>query len=289
MSARRWSHGADGRIRWPWRIALFLAAALFCDLAAQLTLEPAVRALFSLAAIQVSTAEWRVLGALVGAHLVMLRFVEHRPWGEVWLDGSAARPALLARGFVIGALAIAVPLLLLMAVGWMDRVRGAPGSWPAAALRVSLFLLPAAFAEELMTRGYIFAVLRERWGWPITIAVTSVVFGLLHLRNPGVTAQAVSLVVLAGVFLAMVLWATRSLYAASAAHFAWNFTLAVIFHAVVSGIPLESPDYRIVDDGPDWATGGPWGSEGGAAGGLGMLGAAAYLYARRNHRRREDS
>jgi hypothetical protein len=70
------------------------------------------------------------------------------------------------------------------------------------------------------------------------------------------------------------------------AHFAWNWTMAVLFHTAVSGLPLESPDYRYVDAGPDWATGGTWGPEGGAAGGLGMLGGLAYLYARRNSRRR---
>ena len=54
-------------------------------------------------------------------------------------------------------------------------------------------------------------------------------------------------------------------YAAWAAHFAWNWTMAVVFHVAVSGLPLESPGYRYVDAGPDWATGGSWGPEGGAA------------------------
>jgi hypothetical protein len=59
----------------------------------------------------------------------------------------------------------------------------------------------------------------------------------------------------------------------------------VVFHTAVSGLPLESPDYRVVDAGPDWVTGGVWGPEGGAAGGLGMLAGLVYLYARRNTRR----
>ena len=62
---------------------------------------------------------------------------------------------------------------------------------------------------------------------------------------------------------------------------------SVIFAVSVSGLPLESPDYRYVDAGPDWATGGVWGPEGGAAGGLGMLGGLAYLYARRKSRRQQ--
>ena len=289
MNTRRWFYAADGRLHWAWRIALFLAAAFLCDLVAQVTIAPLIGTAFSLMGTRVSAAEWRILAALIGAHFFVLRMVDQRPWSDVCLDRRAVRAPILARGFLVGALAIALPVLLLLAIGWMDSVRAPTASWPAAALRLSLFLLPAAFAEELATRGYVFAVLRERWGWPAAIATTSLVFGLLHLQNAGANARSLTLVVLAGVFLAVVLWATRSLYAAGMAHFAWNWMLAVAFHTAVSGIPMESPRYRVVDDGPDWATGGEWGPEGGAAGGLGMLGALTYLYARRTKRRREDS
>jgi hypothetical protein len=150
-----------------------------------------------------------------------------------------------------------------------------------------MVLLPAAFYEELLTRGYVFAVLREALGWRATLVATSVIFGLLHLQNAGANVESITLVILAGVFLGGLLVATRSLYAAWMAHFAWNWTMAVVFHTAVSGLALESPDYRYVDAGPDWVTGGVWGPEGGAAGGLGMLGGLVYLYARRNSRRRE--
>ena len=200
---------------------------------------------------------------------------------------DAARPALLARGFLFGALSIGLPTLLLIAVGWMTLRPGPHGSLWGAADRVSAALLPAALYEELLTRGYVFAVLREAVGWRTTLIATSVIFGLLHLQNAGANVESIVLVTLAGVFLGGLLVATRSLYAAWMAHFAWNWTMAVVFHTAVSGLALESPNYRYVDAGPDWVTGGVWGPEGGAAGGLGMLGGLAYLYARRNSRRRE--
>ncbi len=93
-------------------------------------------------------------------------------------------------------------------------------------------------------------------------------------------------VVLAGLFLGGVLLATRSLYAAFAAHLAWNWVLAGALHSAVSGIPFSTPDYRVVDAGPDWATGGLWGPEGGLPAALGLCAATTYLYARR--RRREE-
>ena len=51
---------------------------------------------------------------------------------------------------------------------------------------------------------------------------------------------------------------------------------------------FDAPDYRTVEQGPDWLTGGQWGPEGGAAAALGMLVVLAYLY-RTRHARREES
>ena len=289
MNARAWLVAGNGRLRAPWRILIFLAATYSCGVIASTFLGPLAAFLSARTGLRVSSDGLVILAALLSGHLVALRCVDNRPWSEVWLDRRAARPALFARGFLFGALAIGVPTLLLIAFGWLALQPSVHESLLGASLRVSIFLLPAAFYEELATRGYIFAVLRDSIGWRSAVVATSVVFGLMHVRNAGASVQSVTLVILAGVFLASVLVATRSLYAAWMAHFAWNWTMAVVFHTAVSGLPLEAPDYRFVDAGPDWATGGIWGPEGGAAGGLGMLGGLAYLYARRNFRRREDS
>lgn len=289
MNARGLWFTADGRLRAPWRIVIFLAATYCCGLIAATFLAPIIAWLYSVSGLHVASDGWVIVAAFLGGHFVSVRYVDHRPWSDVWLDRSAARPALLARGFLLGGVAIAIPVLLLMAVGWMRIRPAAPTSLIGAIVRVSTLLLPAALYEELATRGYLLAVLRDSFGWRTALIAMSVLFGLLHLRNPGANVESVALVILAGLFLGMVVISTRSIYAAWMAHFAWNWTMAVVFHTAVSGLPLESPDYRVVDAGPDWITGGPWGPEGGVAGGLGMLGGVAYLYARRNSRRRLQS
>ncbi len=63
----------------------------------------------------------------------------------------------------------------------------------------------------------------------------------------------------------------RSLWAAFTAHLAWNWTLAGVLHSAVSGVPFATPDYRVIDAGPDWATGGVWGPEGGLPAALSLL------------------
>jgi hypothetical protein len=72
------------------------------------------------------------------------------------------------------------------------------------------------------------------------------------------------------------------------AHFGWNWTMAVLLHIPVSGLETETPDYRTVDAGPDWVTGGPWGPEGGSAAALGMIAGLGYLAARRRREGRSD-
>lgn len=245
-------------------------------------LGPILVGLFGIVGLRgVSVEDWVIVAGLLGGTWICVRWIDKRPWSDVWLDRLAARPSMLGYGFAIGALAIGLPITFLVSAHWLREQPASAGSWITAALRVSLVLLPAALLEELLTRGYILSVLREAWGWPWAIVATSVGFGLLHLRNPSASAGSVILVTLAGFFLAGVLYATKSLYAAWAAHFAWNWTMAVAFHTAVSGIPMEAPRYRYVDAGPDWATGGDWGPEGGVPAGLGMIAGIAYFFVRR--------
>jgi len=292
LNARRLFYADTGGLRAPWRIAVFCLATLVAFVVCAVVLAPILVQLFALLGVHgVSVDVWVVCAAFVIGTVIALRYVDKRPWRDVWLGRDAARPALIGFGFVVGALAIGVPTTLLVAGRWLRETAGGPGSVWAAAFRITLMLLPAALTEELATRGYILSVLRGWWGWSWAIVVTSLAFGLLHLANAGATTGSVALVTLAGVFLSVVLYATRSLYAAWAAHFAWNWTMAVLFHTAVSGLPLEAPRYRYVDAGPDWATGGEWGPEGGVPAGLGMGGGAgiAYAFARRARSRRENT
>lgn len=277
----------NGALRAPWRILVFVAVMLVAWVAAGIVLSPLlVRA----AAVTGGTGTVNTLVALAGvliSTLVCVRFVDHRTWTYTWMGARAAHPRAWAEGFLLGALAIGVPCLVLLASGQFRIAPSDPGSWMVSALRVSWFLLPAALMEELLTRGYLLAVLRESLGWRPALAITSLIFGLLHLPNNGANAQAIVNVMLAGVFLGAVVLATGSIYAGWMAHFGWNWMMAVPLHSPVSGFPLATPDYHLVDAGPGWLTGGAWGPEGGLAAAAGLMAGLAYLYARRT--RREES
>jgi uncharacterized protein len=224
--------------------------------------------------------QWISLASVVIATWIMLRRVEKLPWSTIGLGRAAAAPSLILRGAAFGAITIAVASLLLLATHMMRVDRTLPGSWWGEAGHSTIVLLPAAFFEELFIRGYVFAVLRRASGWRLALIVTSAVFGLLHAWNPGADAESILAVTVAGFFLGAILLATRSLYAAGAAHFAWNWVMSGAMHIAVSGIQSADPGYRVVETGPDWLTGGGWGPEGGLAAVAVMFIAIFYLYGR---------
>ncbi|MFL5578174.1 MAG: CPBP family intramembrane glutamic endopeptidase [Gemmatimonadaceae bacterium] len=285
MTARDLFVGADGRPRWGWRLVIFVVAAAVAFSLLGALVAGLASLLFALTAERLlGLGEWALTLSLLAATAFTLGVVDRRGWDHVFMGRGAGRPGRLALGFLLGALAIGVPSGLLLAARWLRVEPWVQGSWSGAAWSLAVTLAPAAFWEELMFRGYPFAVLRERFGPRLALGVTSLVFGVVHAQNPGAAPLPVLMVVVAGVFLGGVMLATRSLYAAWGAHFAWNWTMAAIFHMAVSGAGFPTPNYRVVEVGPDWLTGGSWGTEGGIGALLGMSAGLWYLFARPGRR-----
>lgn len=244
------------------------------------TLVQGLQGFSALAGIRSILYYWIDFIAVLIATFVSLRWVDGLDWRFVLMGRSASQPALLGSGFLIGMLAIGAPCVVLLITRELRVVPAESGSWIVAAVQMALFLIPAAAAEELLMRGYIFSVLRETVGWKTTLSVTSIAFGLLHLRNPGANPETIIVVIVAGFFLGTILLGTESLYAAWMAHFAWNWTMAAGLHTSVSGLGVTAPNYHVIDSGPPWLTGGSWGPEGGVAAALGMFAFLFYLHAR---------
>lgn len=282
MTVREFFVAEDGRPHPPWRILMFLLLVVACVIVTTLTLRPLFQPLHQITGIGGTGAAYTATIALLLAHWMTFETYDKRPWSFVGLGGENAKPRTLLGGVALGAAPIAIASLILLAVGYMVVQESAPGSWLATAIKVLMILLPAAFYEELLMRGYAFATLREWLGPVAAISFTSVAFGLLHAANPGTSYTPLVVVTLAGVYLAIVLLATRSLWAAWLAHATWNFVQAGILHVPVSGLPMARPNYEIVETGPDWVTGGEWGPEGGVVAAAAILGSCAFLYWRHN-------
>ena len=287
MTARELFRDSTGTVRPPWRLLLFAAVTVASLAIINGAVVPLASWVFAATRTRVVLYPWILLASIVVAHIVTFRLLEPRRWAAVRLDASAARPRPIAMAVLLGAMAVGIPSLGLLSIGWLRAEPAPAGSSLMAAASIALFLAPAALWEELLFRGYAFTLLSEWWGRTAALGATSVAFGLVHFYNAGSSVASVLVVALAGVFLGGVLLVTGSLWAAFAAHLAWNWVLAGVLHSAVSGIPFTTPDYRVVDAGPDWATGGVWGPEGGLPAALGLVLASISLYVRR--RRREES
>ncbi len=217
----------------------------------------------------------------------LLRMFPTLSWDSLSLGPRSFSARRIALGILIGGGTIGTVCGLLLLFGELEWVPSAPGSWARPALMGAAFFLVSAALEELTSRGYLFALVRHRWGRKAAVGVTSVIFGAAHLFNPGATLESILAVTLAGVFLGVLLLTLRSLYAVIAAHAAWNWTMSGVFHISVSGLAIPSPNYAVVDSGPDWLTGGHWGPEGGSAAIVAMLVAIVFMY--RRHLRKVES
>jgi hypothetical protein len=192
-------------------------------------LQPTIEQTLALAALEAV--------ALVGA----VYFLGMRRRGVTW-TGIGLRPvSWLWIGIVTVVTLIAIPLtglltiLILMALGrpldnpQLDFLIPEGLSWVSAAGMVLLGGVAAPFAEELVFRGVLYPLLRNRWGlWPGVLA-SSLIFAVIH----GDIAVGVTAFIL-GIILALVFEYSRSLWSAVLVHVLNNSLKILLLYILVA-------------------------------------------------------
>ncbi|WP_067136295.1 CPBP family intramembrane glutamic endopeptidase [Microtetraspora malaysiensis] len=195
-----------------------------------------------------------VLTVLVYARVV--RWSERRAPVEVAAQGAATS---IARGALIGVALFAAVIVNIALVGGY-RIDGL-GSLTSAVGLLG-FMAAAAVTEELLFRGILFRIVEERLGTWLALALTGLVFGLMHLTNQHANLWgAVAIAIEAGGMLAAAYAATRTLWVPIGVHFGWNFAAAGIFSTEVSGNGATQGLLHGVTSGPALLTGGDFGPE----------------------------
>jgi membrane protease YdiL (CAAX protease family) len=119
----------------------------------------------------------------------------------------------------------------------------------------------SAYVEEIVARGIVFRIMEEGLGTWLSLIMSALLFGLVHIFNPNATILgALAIALTAGVILGAGYVLTRTLWLPIGIHFAWNFTLGGIFGLAVSGRAGRG----FVDSaltGPELLCGGPFGPE----------------------------
>jgi membrane protease YdiL (CAAX protease family) len=188
-------------------------------------------------------ALWKYLrGFLIGILLIVFSVVAAAVTG-VEFDTLLARTADPA-GMLLGLAGIAIIL-----VGWI--VQGG--------------------AEEVLTRGFLLPIFGVRYGLPVAILVSSVLFSALHLFNDYLSWIALLNLALFGVFACLYALREGSLWGICALHSSWNWAQGNLFGLPVSGTNSGSSLVSLTLTGPDWWAGGAFGPEGGFAVSLVLL------------------
>lgn len=124
-----------------------------------------------------------------------------------------------------------------------------------------VLMLVVSFSEELVFRGYILNNLMASTNKWLALAISAVLFAVLHLNNPGITVMAALNIFIAGLLLGINYIYTRNLWFGILFHFMWNFYQGPVLGYKVSGVELESVlEQQVV--GHPLITGGPFGFEG---------------------------
>ncbi|HLO31964.1 MAG TPA: type II CAAX endopeptidase family protein [Anaerolineales bacterium] len=181
------------------------------------------------------------------------------------LDGQTL-PDILT-GIGITFLQMGFIYILMAGLGWLTFQGFAWQFDPISMVITSTIGFFIAFIfvgwnEELLSRGYhlqtIASGLNLFWG----VVISSAIFGVLHIFNPGATWVSTAGIFFAGVYLAYAYLRTRQLWLSIGLHIGWNFFEGVVFGFPVSGLDIYHLT-RISVHGPELWTGGVFGPEAG--------------------------
>ena len=165
-------------------------------------------------------------------------------------------------GLFMGTIMFLAVVLLLRITGSLQI-----GAFTWTALGGVLLVLPGwilqGSLEELVMRGWLMPVVGLRSRPWVGVLLSSLVFAVLHLLNPGVSLLSAINLALAGLMFALVALWEGGLWTACGLHAAWNWVQGWLGFAV-SGNLLKSPVLvQLSTHGSPLFTGGAFGPEGG--------------------------
>lgn len=162
-------------------------------------------------------------------------------------------------GILIGFLLQSLIILVIYLNGSYNVLNVNPISFIVIPLAI---MFTVAIIEEILVRGIVFRIIEEKLGSYISLLISGVIFGALHLVNPHSSFLSTLCITLAGFLLGAAFIYRRNLWFPIALHFAWNFTQSGIYGAITSGNEKTPGLLTAKIQGSELITGGEFGPEG---------------------------
>ena len=195
--------------------------------------------------------------AVISAYIYFYRWYEKREITEFSCNRVIK---YTVAGTLIGILLQSLTILVIAFSGGFEIVSINPISFIIIPFTVAFSV---AIFEEILIRGIIFRIMEEKLGSYISLLISAIIFGALHLANPNSTLlSGLCVGIEAGLLLGAAYIYTRSLWFPIAIHFAWNFMQSGIFGAITSGNEMTSSLLATKITGNQLITGGEFGPEG---------------------------
>ncbi|PWA03931.1 CPBP family intramembrane glutamic endopeptidase [Flavobacterium psychrotolerans] len=195
--------------------------------------------------------------AVVLAYIYFFKKYEKRTITEFSSKGMAK---YIITGVIVGVLLQSLTILVIILNGSFEIVSINPFSDMIIPFTVAFSV---AIFEEILIRGIIFRIVEEKLGSYISLLITAIIFGALHLANPNSTLMSGLCVgIEAGFLMGTAYIYSRNLWFPIAIHFAWNFMQSGIFGAITSGNKKTSSLLTTKIAGSQLFTGGEFGPEG---------------------------
>lgn len=186
-------------------------------------------------------------------------------------------------GFLIGLIMMSLVVILLYLFGCVTIEKQSVQPVGVSSIGFVVVILIGwviqGGTEEVLTRGWLMNVIGARYNIALGLAVSSSLFGLLHLGNPNVNLVAILNIILVGLFFGLYVMKTNDLWAVCGMHSAWNFAQGNIFGFEVSGLNVQVGtlvDLNLV--GNDIVSGGVFGPEAGLCATIILITSILVLY-----------
>lgn len=193
-------------------------------------------------------------------------FAERRNFTRLGFSGQNPLPTYL-KGFALGTAFMSLYCLIALGFGTFSfetiRLNIEGSNLFLSGLMVLLGWLLQGASEEILTRGWLLQVCAQK-RVATGMILSSGIFALLHLGNPGMGLLPLLNLILYGLFAACYTLYTENLWGVCAFHSAWNWAQGNLYGIAVSGNETIGPSILIMGapQGSTILTGGSFGAEG---------------------------
>ena len=200
--------------------------------------------------------------------IIFCRFIEKRPLTSMgFVKKNVFRDYIV--GLVIGFLMFGAVVFINIITGAMS-IEGINKNLTATGVAFIViffigFVIQGA-SEEILVRGYFMTSLGSKHNLWLALLISSGMFGILHIGNPGFTLLGFVNIVLVGVLFGLYIICFDNIWGACALHTMWNFVQGNFYGIPVSGLGVsDSVFITTINEDMKLINGGTFGAEGGLA------------------------